>query len=158
MRGGIRLCPVRLLLLAVAFALLASPLIAPNAAAAATANMAVAKSVDNPVPNVGDTVTFTVTVTNNGPDTATGVSMQDTLPAGLSFVSANPSQGAYDPSGGTWTVGTVTPSTAQTLQIRARVTSPNAQTNTATVTADQGDLEPGDNTASATVTPQRADL
>src|SRR6476469_4202571 len=148
MRAGIRLCPPRLLLLAVGFALLASPLIAPNAAAAATANMAVAKSVDNPVPNVGDTVTFTVTVTDGGPDTATGVSVQDTLPAGLSFVSATPSQGAYNPSTGTWAVGTVTTSTPQTLQIRARVISPSAQTNDATVTADQPDPDADNNSAS----------
>ncbi|NBP89505.1 MAG: DUF11 domain-containing protein, partial [Planctomycetia bacterium] len=34
-----------------------------------TADLAVTKTVDNASPNVGDTVTFTVTVTNNGPQT-----------------------------------------------------------------------------------------
>src|SRR5262249_28482602 len=36
---------------------------------------------------VGDTVTFTIQATNNGPNAATGVSVTDILPAGLSFVS-----------------------------------------------------------------------
>ncbi|MBA2592590.1 MAG: DUF11 domain-containing protein, partial [Gammaproteobacteria bacterium] len=39
-------------------------------------------------------MTYTVPVTNNGPSNATGVTMTDTLPAGVSFVSATPSQGS----------------------------------------------------------------
>ena len=54
------------------------------------------KTVSNPTPNVGDPITFTVTLTNQGPDAATGVQVTDLLPAGLSFVSANPSQGSYN--------------------------------------------------------------
>ena len=57
---------------------------------------------------MGDTITYTVTLSNNGPNTATGVQVTDLLPAGLSFVSATPSQGTYDPGTGLWTVGTVT--------------------------------------------------
>ena len=37
------------------------------------ADLALTKTVSNPTPNVGDTITFTVTLTNNGPTTATGV-------------------------------------------------------------------------------------
>ena len=37
------------------------------------ADLAVTKTVSNPTPNVGDTITFTVTLTNTGPDAATGV-------------------------------------------------------------------------------------
>ena len=52
--------------------------------------------MSNATPNVGDQITFTVTLTNQRPDAATGVQVTDLLPAGLTFVSADPSQGTYD--------------------------------------------------------------
>jgi uncharacterized repeat protein (TIGR01451 family) len=122
------------------------------------ANLVVGKTVSNPTPNVGDTVTFTVTLANTGPDDATNVTLSDLLPGGLSFVSANPSQGTFNSTSGLWTVGTVTPSVAQTLTITATVVSPSAETNTATIThTDQFDPNP-DTSANVTVTPQQADL
>ena len=118
------------------------------------ADLSVAKTVDNATPNVGDTVAFTVTLTDAGPGAATGVTVQDLLPAGLSFVSATPTQGTYTPGTGVWAVGTVTTTTAQVLIIHALVVGPGAQTNTAFVShSDQSDPTTADNTASATVTP-----
>ena len=76
------------------------PVASNNSAAAivngaANADVGVHKTVDRPAPLVGETVTFTVTVTNSGPSPATGVVVTDALPAGLTFVSATPSQGTY---------------------------------------------------------------
>jgi uncharacterized repeat protein (TIGR01451 family) len=123
------------------------------------ADLALSKTVDDPTPNVGDTVTFTVTLTNNGSAKATNVRVNDLLPAGLGFVSATPSLGTYTPATGIWVVGTVTTATPQTLMIEARVNSSSAQTNTASIRhSDQFDPDAGNNTASATETPQRADL
>jgi uncharacterized repeat protein (TIGR01451 family) len=121
-------------------------------------DLALTKTVNDPTPNVGDTVTFTVTLTNKGPDDATNVSVTDALPAGLTLVSSTPSQGSY--TGGVWTVGTVSPSSlAPTLIITARVVSPNASTNTAMIShSDQFDPDPGNNNGSSTVTPQQSDL
>src|SRR5439155_802178 len=68
------------------------------------ADLPVTKAVSDPTPNVGDTITYTITLANNGPDAATGVTVQDALPACLAFVSAAPGQGAYDPATGLWTV------------------------------------------------------
>ena len=122
-------------------------------------DLALSKTVNDPTPNVGDTVTFTVTLTNNGPANATNVGVFDLLPAGLAFVSDTPSQGTYAPATGIWVVGTVTTATSQTLMIEARVISSSAETNTASIRhSDQFDPDTGNNTASATETPQRADL
>ena len=49
------------------------------------ADIAVAKSVDQAAPLVGATVTFTVTATNQGPDAATTLRVDDPLPVGLSL-------------------------------------------------------------------------
>jgi uncharacterized repeat protein (TIGR01451 family) len=123
------------------------------------ADIAVTKTVDNATPNVGADVTFTVTATNNGPSNATGVVVTDLLPAGLSFVSATPSQGAYNAGTGVWTVGAVANGAAPTLQVTATVTQPGPATNTAMKTVEgQPDPIPGNNTSSATVTPQQADV
>jgi uncharacterized repeat protein (TIGR01451 family) len=122
------------------------------------ADLELTKFVSDPAPNVGDTVNFIIALTNNGPNDATGVAVTDLLPAGLTFVLATPSQGSYNKDTGIWTVGTVTTTAAPILQIQAKVVSPNAETNTATVNADQFDPDPGNNSAGATVTPQQPDL
>ncbi len=123
------------------------------------ADLALTKTTSDPTPNVGDTVTFTVTLSDNGPDAATDAQVTDLLPSGLSFVSDTPSQGTYDPSTGLWAVGTVTTTSPQTLVIQAMVTSPDPQTNTATIThADQFDPNSGNNNATAPYSPQQADL
>jgi uncharacterized repeat protein (TIGR01451 family) len=121
------------------------------------ADLALNKTVDNATPNVGDTVTFTITLTNHGPDTATNVIVSDLLPPGLKLLSSHPSQGTY--VGGVWNVGTVTTSMAPTLTLTAKVVSPKAETNTATIThSDQHDPTTGNNTSSVTVTPPMVNL
>ncbi len=122
-------------------------------------DLALAKTVSNPTPNVGDTITYTVTLTDKGPDAATGVLVTDLLPAGLTLVSAEPSQGTYVATTGLWTVGSVAVGSPQTLVIVATVASSSPQTNTATITgADQFDPIIANNTASVLETPQLADL
>ncbi len=139
------------------------PDVANNSASATvsptSADLALTKGVSDPNPNVGDQVAFTVTLTNAGPDTATGVTVTDLLPSGLTFVAATASAGVYDDTTGIWTVGSLTTVTAATLQITATVASPDSRTNTATVAnSDQFDPDVANNSASATVSPTSADL
>src|SRR5262249_5192818 len=110
-------------------------------------------------PNVGDTITFTVTLTDSGPDPATSVQVTDLLPVGLRSDARSPRQESYDNSTGLWDIGTVTTTTSRTLLIRPTVESPSAQTNTASIShSDQFDPNTGNNIASATETSERADL
>ena len=130
------------------------------------ADLAVVKTVNDATPNVGDTITFVVTLSNDGPDAANNVEVTEQFPtSGLQFLSATPSQGTYNTGTGVWTVGVVAVGDSKTLTILARVlapavnTIPTAQTNVATVTkADEFDPNPGNNTGSVTETPQYADL
>ncbi len=57
---------------------------------------------------VGDTVIYRLTVTNQGPDAATGVQVTDNLPIGLTYVTSA-GVGNYDASTGIWDIGSVSP-------------------------------------------------
>jgi len=101
-----------------------------------TTDLSLTKIVDDDTPEVGTDVIFTLTVTNNGPNNATGVEVTDALPAGYSFVSSTPSQGSYDDGTGVWTVGTVNSSASATLAITATTLSTGSgYTNEAEITA-----------------------
>ena len=124
-----------------------------------SADIAITKTVSNPTPNVGSQVTFTVTAKNNGPSTATGVQVTDLLPGSLTFVTSTPGSPAYSAGTGLWNVGTLANGASATLTITATVTTTAATTNTATKThEDQVDPVAGNDTASATVTGQSADI
>ncbi len=119
-----------------------------------TIDLGVTKTIDDATPTVGYTVTYTIGLTNTGLEAATHVTLTDLLPAGLSFVSATPSQGTYNKTTGIWTVGTVPLGANLTLDVVARVMSANPRTNTVKVShADQVDTNPANNTASVTETP-----
>jgi large repetitive protein len=131
-------------------------------------DLSLTKIVNNATPNVGGSVTFTVTASNGGPSNATGVVVTDLLPAGLTFVSATPSGSTTYVSGtGVWTIGNLNSAATAQLQIVATVATTGVKTNTAEVTAvNEGDsdstpnnqLATEDDQASVTVTPQVADL
>jgi len=97
------------------------------------ADLELTKTVDNATPTAGNTITFTVTITNIGPDVATNVVVTDNLPVG--FTTTNP-----DFSGSTWTVGTLLVGESATLEITGTAVSGATDSNTAEVTAaDQVD-------------------
>ncbi|MEP7137327.1 MAG: sortase, partial [Chloroflexota bacterium] len=103
------------------------------------ADLTLTKTVDNPSPKVGDNVTYTLTLTNNGPSNATNVTVADTLPVGLNFVSATPSSGTSF-TAPTWTIPSLTANSSATLQLTATVSQVGTITNFAQVTAsDQPD-------------------
>ena len=111
-------------------------------------DLSLTKEVDNSRPAVGGNVVFTVTVTNAGPDAATGVAVKDQLPQGLTFVSATPSPGAYDDATGLWTVGHLDNGATVTLEVTATMAVSAAVVNVAQVqevNEADSDSTPGNN-------------
>ena len=116
------------------------------------ADIQVSKSASNEMPQVGERVSFTVTVRNNGPSPATTVVVQDPVPPGLTFVSATPSQGTFDPATGRWEVGPLGVNVSETLALMMDVAQPGTWVNTATSGGgDQPDPNPNNNTGTATL-------
>jgi uncharacterized repeat protein (TIGR01451 family) len=121
-----------------------TPIIPPEA------DLSLTKTADPLTLVPGENVTFTITATNDGPLTATNVAVSDSLPPGLSFVSATPSQGTYNNQTGIWTVGNLAPGSNATLEIVATLTATEPVVNRAQVSAsDQPDPDstPGNNVA-----------
>ena len=54
------------------------------------ADVSLTKTVSNPNPGTDDEVVYTLTASNAGPNDATGVTITDSLPAGLDFLDASP--------------------------------------------------------------------
>jgi uncharacterized repeat protein (TIGR01451 family) len=121
-----------------------------------SADLIVGKTVDNSSPMDGNTVNYTVTATDMGPATSTGITVSDMLPAGLVFDSATTSQGSYDATSGVWTVGDLAASSSATLVIGVTVSANSGTviTNTATGNESASSTDPNmtNNTATANLT------
>lgn len=112
---------------------------------ASQADIQITKVVDNQSVTEGDTVTFTITAANVGPVSISGVSVNDLLPAGLTFSGATADVGTYDSTTGVWDVGTLDSGAQATLQVVATVdTGTSDQTITNTATLDTTNLDPAD--------------
>ncbi|TPN82334.1 PKD domain-containing protein [Aquimarina algicola] len=95
----------------------------------------VTKTVDSFNPEVGDQITFTVTIINNGPSNATGIVVEDVIASGYSFDSASPSIGTYDETIGSWDIGNMANGTTETLDITVTVLPSGIYSNTAELIA-----------------------
>ncbi len=115
----------------------------------------------NPTPSEGDTVTFRIDVTNNGPEPATGVELTDLLPAGLTYV-GDTGGGLYIPGTGVWTVGAIAVGATVSLEISATVDPGTAGTtiinNVAVTGLDQNDTNPVGDDLTESITISSADL
>ena len=114
------------------------------------ADLAIVKEVSNPTPNFGDEITWTIIVTNNGPDTARDVYVVDKLPDGLIYQSSV-SYGYYNPLTGVWTLGDLAYGESATLKINTLVNISNASIlNVATVNSSTFDPDKSNNIANNT--------
>jgi uncharacterized repeat protein (TIGR01451 family) len=118
--------------------------------AACSTDLAITKtSSPNPVVT-GNTLTYTITVTNNGFSTATAANVSDTLPGTVTFSSVSSSQGSCSQSSGTvsCTLGSIASGANATITINVTAGAPNNVSNTATVSdPNQTDTSPGDDSA-----------
>ena len=95
------------------------------------------KTVNNTTPTVGQEVTFTIQVTNKGPNTATGVSVRDVIPSTLTYLSSTATRGSYNNSTNIWTIGTVGVNETLYLYITVRVNTATTTTNIAEVYSNE---------------------
>lgn len=124
------------------------------------ADLGVTKSASKD-PGVGEEMTYTINVVNNGPADASGVTMRDSLPPSLSFVSATPSQGTCAESGNVveCQLGTINDGAGAIIEITAEPSEEGPVTNNVSVFgAEEDPYAPNDNFILDTVIQPRADL
>ncbi len=84
-------------------------------------DISVEQTVDDLNPSIGDEITFTIVVTNNGPSDATALVIEDKLPSGFAFLSANTTVGSYDAVIGSWDISSLPEGASETLTITVEV-------------------------------------
>ncbi len=117
---------------------------------APTADMEVTKNGPFSEIIVGDEFSYEVIVTNNGPNTADNVVLIDTLPANVSFVSADPQEAIYDPSTRTitWDLGSITEGAPQSFfTVYVKAEAIGTAHNNADVSSTTSDPNPSNNHA-----------
>ncbi len=123
-------------------------------------DLAIAKTATPSVLD-GGRITYTLTVTNNGPGNSSGYFVRDAIPAGLA--NATTSTPGCAIAGGVLTcIGNPLSAGASAAPIVVTADAPTPFTspvaNSATVTGNESDPNPGNDTGTATTRPMRADL
>ncbi len=135
------------------------PVLDNNAASAMTtvipiADLVLSKQASTNAVFRGGELIYTISVTNRGPSSATGVVLTDALPPGVAFVSAQTSQGNYTESNGVvvCALGALASNATATATITVSAVSDGAITNSAVVTSTVIDFTSANNSASVVTT------
>ncbi len=114
--------------------------------------------MSEPKPHEGDSITYTITITNLSSIPASGVEVADQLPAGVTFISYQATWGTYDSNTGVWTVGDLAEFTHVNLVVTVIVdinTIAMRITNCATLTAvDQTNTNSANNFVCVNIVPE----
>src|SRR5437763_1937236 len=112
-------------------------------------DLAISKSDGKECANKDDVLSYSITVTNKSTEDATGVTVTDVLPGGVTYVSAAPAAGSCSLLNGTVTCNLGTLAAGASIGITLQVTADTVQrvSNTATVSLNELDTNLADNTA-----------
>ncbi|WP_123907081.1 gliding motility-associated C-terminal domain-containing protein, partial [Flavobacterium johnsoniae] len=125
-----------------------------NVNVATCSDITITNVVDNPTPNFGDKVTFTITVNNVGEGSFINTIVSELLPSGYDLVSSSTTGGTYDPATGLWTIPTLASGQSVVLTVVAEVLSSGNYLNVAAIEISTPlDVDAANNSASASVEP-----
>jgi uncharacterized repeat protein (TIGR01451 family) len=114
-------------------------------------DLSVTERVDRATATVGDRLTYTVEVRNGGPDSATDVTLADSLPGELTPIAASGPSGPCNGGGKiACALGVLGPGESATATVVARATQAGEVANTVAATTTATDLDPSNDQATAT--------
>ncbi len=94
-------------------------------------DIAISKTVNDETPVVGDEITFTITVNNDGDYPYEHVQVRDELPAGYRYISSNASHGSYSTASNIWEITDLPGNETATLEMIVEVLPEEDYTNVA---------------------------
>ena len=115
-----------------------------------SADLEVIKTVSNTNPKIGDYINWTVTVKNNGPNTAHNVSVKDLLSKSLLYIH-NTQNSNYNPQNGVWNIESIDSNSQITLIITTQIIKTGLISNNVNVTALEFDCDLNNNHANVTI-------
>lgn len=119
----------------------------------AQADLSVSATVAPTAATIGAALTFSITVQNAGPVSASNVTLAGTLPAGAALSSGTVSQGTFSGTGPvTCSLGTIASGATATATIIVTTSQAGAATLTASVTGSEFDPNAANNTGSVSAT------
>lgn len=133
-----------------------------HVSAASGADLMVDQVVDDQSPDEGQAINYTIRVTNNGPEAASGIQIDMVWQPGLTFVSATPEVGTFDSGNFQWDLGGLVGDQSVTLALTATVdpgtsgTTLNSQAQIAA--SDQSDPVNTNDSASVDISVNDLDL
>ena len=101
------------------------------------------------------TLTYTITVTNNGPDAAAAINLSDTLASRATYVSVATTQGKCSHTSSTrvtCSLGTLANNASAQIKLVIKPTRTGSISNSVSVTANQADPVSSNNKVSTTTT------
>ena len=96
-----------------------------NVSLACAIDLNITKKVDKPILKIGETVIFTLVLTNSGPQPATNVQVRDLLPAGLTYNAASSviaTNTTYNPTTGIWDLSSLTIGVNDSVELKIAAT------------------------------------
>ncbi|WP_459741180.1 hypothetical protein [Polaribacter sp. OB-PA-B3] len=96
-----------------------------NVSLACAIDLNITKKVDKPILKIGETVIFTLVLTNAGPQPATNVQVRDLLPAGLTYNAASSviaTNTTYNPTTGIWDLSSLTIGVNDSVELKIAAT------------------------------------
>ena len=98
------------------------------------ADLSLKKWVDDPLPAVGQVITYSIVISNSGPADAYDVQVLDRLPLGVVYSDSVATRGSYSVTTGLWDIELITVTEWLTLDVISVVTGTGRITNTTEIT------------------------
>jgi len=117
------------------------------------ADLSLTNSTNKPIADVGESVEFTIILSNYGPNDANNIVVEEILPNTINYLSHVETSGVYSTSNGLWTIDNLPANTSVALSIQTNSSIIGEHTNIATIiSSDALDSNISNNIASAVFT------